>query len=61
MMETVQAFAAKQALKYIESEPEKNLPKLLDWADHFDKDNLYASQRRYSITYWSTQRATGIS
>ena len=46
MMEAVQAFAAKQALKYIESEPEKNLPKLLDWADHFDKDNLYASQRQ---------------
>ena len=46
MMETVQAFAAKQALKYIESEPEKNLPKLLEWADHFDKDNLYASQRQ---------------
>lgn len=46
MMEAVQAFAAKQALKYIESEPEKNLPKLLEWADHFDKDNLYASQRQ---------------
>ena len=45
MMETVQSFAVKQALKYVEREPEKNLPKLLDWADKFDKENLYAKQR----------------
>ena len=46
MLETIQSAAAKQALKYIEHEPEKNLPKLLDWVDKFDKDNLYQSQRK---------------
>ena len=46
MKETVQSMAVKQALKYLESEPEKNLPKLMDWADKFDKDDLYAPQRR---------------
>ena len=46
IMETVQSFAVRQALQYVEREPEKNLPKLLDWADKFDKDNLYQAQRR---------------
>ena len=46
MWESIQTYAAKQALKYIEHEPEKNLSKLLDWADHFDQDNRYQSQRR---------------
>ena len=46
MIETVEAFAAQQALKYIEHEPEKNLPKLLDWADRFDRGNLYQRQRK---------------
>ena len=46
MMESVQSFAVKQALKYVEREPEKNLPKLLEWADKFDKDNIYQAQRQ---------------
>ena len=46
MLETIQSAAVRQALKYIEQEPEKNLPKLLDWVDKFDKDNLYESQRQ---------------
>ena len=46
MLETIQYFAAKQALKYVESEPEKNLPKLLEWADKFDKDDLYLAHRQ---------------
>ena len=46
MLETIQSAAVRQALKYIEQEPEKNLPKLLDWADRFDKDNLYQAQRQ---------------
>jgi MoaA/NifB/PqqE/SkfB family radical SAM enzyme len=46
MMETIQSFAVKQALKYVQKEPEKNLPKLLDWADRFDQDGLFASQRQ---------------
>ncbi len=44
--ETVQTAAVRQALKYLESEPEKNLPKLMDWADKFDKDDLFGPQRR---------------
>ena len=46
ILENVQSFAVKQALKYVEREPEKNLPKLLDWADQFDKENLHLAHRQ---------------
>lgn len=44
--ENIQSFAAKKVLGYLEGDPSTNLPKLLDWADKFDKDNLLASQRK---------------
>ena len=34
--ENVEAFAVKQALSYMDKDPEKNLPKLLDWFDKLD-------------------------
>lgn len=46
MLETVQTLAVREALKFVEKEPEKNLPKLLEWADKFDVNNLYLSQRQ---------------
>ena len=46
MIESIQTFAARQALAYIERDPEKNFSKLLDWADKFDADNLYQPQRQ---------------
>ena len=46
MIESIQTFAARQALAYIERDPEKNFSKLLDWADKFDAGNLYQSQRQ---------------
>lgn len=33
-------------LKYVDSNPQEAFPKLLDWADKFDKDNLYLTQRQ---------------
>lgn len=44
--ENIQSFAVKKALDYLDGDPNKNLPKLLDWADKFDKDNLYAPARQ---------------
>ena len=46
MKENLQSFAAKQILHYLDEDPEKSLPKLLEWADKFDKDNTLPSQRR---------------
>lgn len=44
--ETMQSFAIHQALKYVEGEPEKNLPKLLEMADRFIPGDWYKTQRQ---------------
>lgn len=46
MRENLQGFAVRKVLDYLDGDPDKNLPKLLQWADKFDKDNLFAGQRR---------------
>ena len=48
MKENLQSFAVKKVLDYMEGDLDKNLPKLLEWADKFDKENFYASQRKVS-------------
>lgn len=44
--ENFQSFAVKQLLEYLDGDLDRNLPKLLEWADKFDKDDLYPSQRK---------------
>lgn len=46
LSENVEAFAVKKALAYLNEEPDKAIPKLMDWVDRFDKDNMVAGQRR---------------
>lgn len=46
MKENLQSFAVKKVLDYLESDPDKNIPKILDWVDKFDKDNRFESQRK---------------
>ena len=36
----------KLAYAYLNSNPEKNIPKLMDWSDRFDKKNAMEGQRR---------------
>ena len=43
--ENVSAFAVKQAISYLDKDPEKNLPRLLDWFDRFDRKDTLKSQR----------------
>lgn len=43
--ENMKSFVAKQILHYLDEDPDKALPNLLSWADKFDKDNLFPSQR----------------
>ena len=45
MKENMQAFAVKQVLKYLDEDPDKSLPKLLAWADKFDRNDAFLSQR----------------
>lgn len=46
MLESFQGFVAKKVLDYFDESPESARPKLLAWADKFDKDNLILSQRK---------------
>ena len=45
LKENVEAFAVKQALGFMDKDPEKNLPKLLDWFDMFDRKDSLKTQR----------------
>ena len=36
----VTSMVLKQLLQYASGNPEKNVPKLLDWLDRFDKDGV---------------------
>ncbi|MBS7528656.1 radical SAM protein [Fusibacter paucivorans] len=44
--EHVESFAGKKVLDYLGEDPDKNLPKLMDWVDRFDTNDLFASQRK---------------
>ena len=52
MKESFQSFAVKKVLHYMDEDPDTSMPKLLEWADKFDKDNLFASQY---MTYLPTE------
>lgn len=43
--ESMQNFAVSQALKYIEGNPEENIPKLMALVDKFTPTDWYATQR----------------
>ena len=40
--ENMQAFAVNQALKNIDEDPEKSLPKIIGWVEKFDKEGKLA-------------------
>lgn len=46
LKETVEVFAIKKALEYMDKDPETNLPKLMDWFDKIDVKNTLAPQRK---------------
>ena len=43
--ETLQSKAVKTVLSYPDKDPDRNMPKLLEWTDRFDRDGLYEKQR----------------
>ena len=46
MKENVQAFAVKKILHYLDEDPDKSLPKLLDWAERWDKNDRFGHMFR---------------
>lgn len=45
LMEKAEALAVKAALEYLDRNPEKNLPKLMDWFDKFDRKGTLEKER----------------
>ena len=45
LQKSIQNFGIKQALKYMEKDPEENIPKLMDMVDKFAPDGWYEAQR----------------
>lgn len=43
--ENATSMAVKLALNYLDGNPDKNIPKLMDWVDKFDKNDNFLSQR----------------
>lgn len=43
--ENMQAFGLKQALAYVDSNPDKNIPKIMDWLIKVDKDDKHIAPR----------------
>ena len=41
LQKSIQNFGIKQALKYMEKDPEENIPKLMDMVDKFAPDGWY--------------------
>lgn len=46
LKENAQAFAVKAALNYLEKDPDKNIPKLLGWADKFEVKDVLLPHRK---------------
>ena len=47
--ESLKSFGLKRALNYLDSDPEKNIPKLLDWVLKLDKNNRYVGQQAKAV------------
>lgn len=42
--EQVQSFGLKKVISYLDSDPDKNIPKIIDWAEKFDKEGTISGQ-----------------
>ena len=42
----IQQFALKQVLGYLKKDPQKNLPKIMEWVRKFDTEKIYVDQEK---------------
>ncbi|MHB8130762.1 MAG: radical SAM protein, partial [Mobilitalea sp.] len=42
--EQVQSFGLKKVISYLDSDPDKNVPKIIDWVEKFDKEGTVSGQ-----------------
>lgn len=46
MKEKIEAFSLKRVIHYLDSNPDENIPKLIDWIEKLDKEHNYATPCR---------------
>jgi len=46
MNEKINATGLKLAYSYLDSNPDKNIPKIMNWVDRFDKNDSMKGQRQ---------------
>lgn len=44
IMENLQSFGLKKVINYLDSDPDENIPKILDWVEKFDKEGTVKGQ-----------------
>ena len=47
--ESLKSFGLKKALKYLDSDPDNNIPKLVDWIIKMDKNKKYVGQQALTV------------
>ncbi|MEL7654874.1 MAG: radical SAM protein [Bacillota bacterium] len=46
MIQIIEAFSLKKVIGYLDTSPDENIPKVIDWIERFDKDHEYAAPCR---------------
>ncbi len=46
MKEMIEAYSLKKVIGYLDSNPDENIPKVIDWIEKFDRDHEYAAACR---------------
>jgi MoaA/NifB/PqqE/SkfB family radical SAM enzyme len=44
--EMIEAYSLKKVIGYLDSDPDENIPKVIDWIEKFDRDHEYAAAYR---------------
>ena len=46
LSENIKSFGMKQVIKYLDADPDKNIPRVIEWVEKFDKDQTIAGQMK---------------
>jgi MoaA/NifB/PqqE/SkfB family radical SAM enzyme len=55
MKEMIEAYSLKKVIGYLDSNPDENIPKVIDWVEKFDRDHEYATACRLAKEALSDQ------
>lgn len=44
IIESMQSYGLKKVLAYLDSDPDNNIPKIIEWVEKFDKDGIVSKQ-----------------